>query len=291
MFGKTMQKLFGALVIASLVLTGATPSRGAAAARQAIAPLAAAALGRAGTDMAAPQAAQPIDPSPYGQSSPKLAGDSAGNLFAVWQDYRGEASNRPHIRFAYRPAGGDWQPSIKVDPTNSIQWLPTLAVDGRGDAYLAWQDRRSGYDQVYFATRPAGGAWSAGQVISPTVASEPQSTPALAVNRRGEAVVFWAQGRCCVNPSSIYVAARSAGGSWGAAQRIGQARPWGSYLNAALDDWGQAYAIWLDLTGAQVSFAARPPGAVAARSANWLRQVCPGPNRSAWPSRRPAAGR
>ncbi len=259
MFGQAIQKLFGALVIVSLVLTGVGSTRGAAARETAAPPVDVAATSRGGTDMAAPQAATPIDPGPYGQYSPKLAADSAGNLFAVWQDHR-DGQGRSHIRFAQRPAGGAWQPSVKLDPASTLQWNPTLAVDGSGNAYAAWQDRRSGHDQIYFAARPAAGAWSAGQVISPTLASEPQDAPALAVNRRGEALILWAQGRCCVNPTAVYAATRPAGGVWGAAQRIGQARSWGASLNAALDDWGGAYAIWLDPTSAQVSFAARPAG-------------------------------
>ena len=258
MWGKTIQTVFGALVSVSLLLTSVGSSSGSATRHPAALPQFAA-TSRGVTGVAAAQAARPIDPSPYGQYSPRLASDSAGNLFAVWQDYR-EGQGSPHIRFAYRPGGGAWQPSAKLDPASTVQWRPTLVVDGSGNAYAAWQDRRSGYDQVYLATRPAGGAWGAGQVISPTVSSEPQSTPALAVNRRGDAVIFWAQGRCCVNPSAIYAAGRPAGGSWGRAERIGQGHPSQSYLAAALDDWGQASAIWLDPTGKQVSFATRPPG-------------------------------
>jgi hypothetical protein len=134
MFGKTTQKLFGALVIVSLLLTSVGSSRGATAATQTAAPPAIAAASRVGTGMAIPAAATPIDPSPYGQYYPKLAGDSAGNLFAVWQDYR-EGQGSPHIRFAYRPAGGAWQPSAKLDPASTVQWRPTLVVDGSGNAY------------------------------------------------------------------------------------------------------------------------------------------------------------
>jgi hypothetical protein len=78
------------------------------------------------TAPAAPaQAPEAIDPGNWDQDYPSAAGDSAGNLYAVWQDYR--EGTVPHIRFAYRPVDGGWQTSVKLDPT---------AVHSRGGAGL-----------------------------------------------------------------------------------------------------------------------------------------------------------
>ena len=201
------------------------------------------------------QGPEPIDPGDWDQFSPNAAGDVAGNTFAVWQDTREGA---PRIRFAERPAGGDWQPSLKLDPTAAGDQVdPHIAVDGSGNLYAAWTDYRGSTGQVYFAYRPAGGDWGASEVISPT--TEAQERISLAVNRRGEAVVSWRQGTTWPN-YNVFTSLRSASGDWGAAEQVNTLTG-NSIINTsiALDDWGRAYVAWEDWDEDQIFFAERSP--------------------------------
>lgn len=199
-------------------------------------------------------AAEAIDPSAWHQAAPSLMADSSGNLYAVWEDYR---AGNAHIRFASHPAGGAWQASVQVDTSSTAaQVAPRIAVDGSGNLYAVWEDARGSVRAIYFAYRPAGGAWGASQVISTT--TEAQGYPALAVNRRGEAVVAWQQG---ASPSQhVWAVLRPAGGPFGAAQRVSQAASSMPFPSAAMDDWGRAYVLWRLASSNQILFALRLAG-------------------------------
>ena len=198
-------------------------------------------------------AATRIDPGPWNQQHLTLAADSLGTLYAAWEDYR--TDNTPHVRFAICPVGGAWGPSAKVDPPSTeAQTAPRLAVDGAGNLFAVWRDARGSAPQTYFAYRPAGGAWSATQAISPT--AEAQWDPFIAVNHRGEAVVAWGQGTGGLQ--DVWAAVRAPGGPFGAAQRLSTQTVWYPWPSAAMDDWGRAYALWAG--GEQVLFALRPAG-------------------------------
>ncbi|MBM4429500.1 MAG: hypothetical protein FJ026_04020, partial [Chloroflexi bacterium] len=206
------------------------------------------------TALLATQSATAIDPGPWHQESPSLAADSAGNLYAIWADYRGSAIE---IRWAYCPAGGTWQPSEEVNPASTTAPVgPKIAVDGAGNLYAVWLDDYGSVDAIYFTYRPAGGAWEPSQVISPT--AETQVSPSLAVNRRGEAVVAWAQS--AFPNQHVWTAVRPVGGPFGAAERMSQASSPNPFPSAAMDDWGRAYVLWNSLSTFQVLFALRPVG-------------------------------
>ncbi len=254
MFRRLAEGLSALAVIASLLWSSMLPA-------MAVSALPAAAVSDpAPAAWSAPPGAEPIDPSPYGQYHVRVAGDSNGNLFAVWQDYRD--NKRSQVRVAFRPAGGAWQPSLRLDSADTVQVEPAIAVDGSGSAYAAWIDQRGGYDQLYFATRPAGGVWGPGQPVSPTSSSsQAQNQPALAVNRRGEAVLVWVQG---AGPGhfAVYAALRPAGGPWGAAELLQTISDFYSNFqaDAALDDWGRAYVLWRARLDPGLFFSTRPPG-------------------------------
>jgi RHS repeat-associated protein len=210
---------------------------------------------------ALPDRALPIDAASAAQHAPVLVADSAGNLYAVWQDFRDQDASR--VRFAYRPAGGAWQPSERIDRDNSVQWRPTLAVDGSGNTYAAWLDERSDQDKVYFAFRPAGGTWGDSEALTRSVPrQEDQQRPALAVNRRGDAVLIWAQGSNQTKKHAVHAAIRPAGGAWAAAERLAEfgGELWNFDADAAIDDWGRAHALWKASPEDAVMHATRTPG-------------------------------
>jgi len=236
-------RLTGAVAIVALLLTAGLPLAAAPS------PTNLAKVSQPSQGWSAAGPLEPVDPSPFNQFDPKIAADSAGNLLFLWSDYR-EGSNQPHVRYSYKPAGGAWQPSAKLDPAGSgTQWRPTVAMDGSDNAYAAWVDGRSGALQIYFAYRPAGGDWGAGAPVGPTP-GRVQLNPDLVVNQRGDALLVWLQGE--TGGFKISVARRPAGDRWRAAVNLTPAvlTRW-TDVAAGLDDWGRGYALWVGGSGSQ----------------------------------------
>ncbi len=92
--------IFQLLVVGPVTLNGIAPAAPVASAApyqlssSAEMPQRAASLEPLSADRSAPASAAPaldaeaIDPGDWDQGYPSAAGDSAGNLYAVWQDYR-----------------------------------------------------------------------------------------------------------------------------------------------------------------------------------------------------------
>jgi PKD repeat protein len=78
----------------------------------------------------------------------------AGRVHAAWSDDRARGSTGRDIYTASSPDGIAWSANMRVNDdflsTNS-QDTPTIAVDGSGDVYGAWQDGRTSGLDVYAA--------------------------------------------------------------------------------------------------------------------------------------------
>ncbi|MFQ6057808.1 MAG: hypothetical protein ACE5MB_02870 [Anaerolineae bacterium] len=89
------------------------------------------------------------------QETPVIAVDVFGNACAVWMDRR---HGDQDIYFARRPVGKDWERNERVNDDSGVadQDWPAIAVDGSGNAYAVWVDRRRGDEDIFFAYRRAG---------------------------------------------------------------------------------------------------------------------------------------
>lgn len=177
------------------------------------------------------------------RGSPRIAVDASGNAYAVWHDERPEGENAD-IYFAYRPAGGDWGADIRVnDDVNGWQERADVAVDAGGNAYAVWKDDRGGDGDIYFAYRPAGGAWSANVQVNDGTGASWEDLAAIAVDASGNAYTVWQDGRN--GGGDIYLAYRPAGGAWGANVQVDDDTNTG-FPRIALDASGNAQVVWAD---------------------------------------------
>ena len=179
------------------------------------------------------------------QMEPCLAVDPNGNAYAAWVDYR---NGNWDIYFSYRPAGGPWGAYVKVnsDPGTAGQYLPAIAVDPNGNAYVVWGDERNGNWDIYFRYRSAGGSWGSDVRVSDVAGTSSQIEPSIAVDPSGNAYVVWTDSR---NGNwDIYFRYRSAAGSWDPDFKVsddeGTAYQTGPSL--AVDPNGNAYVAWTD---------------------------------------------
>lgn len=126
---------------------------------------------------------------------PDIAVDATGNAYAVWTLDRADPGVMPEVRFAYRPAGGNWQPSTRLaaQPDANQQHSAVIAADDLGNAYVLWLAQHNYYRyNLYFAFRPVGGPWGEPE----TVNRQPYSIwgdtpPSIALDSQGRVYALW----------------------------------------------------------------------------------------------------
>ncbi len=167
-----------------------------------------------------------------------MAIDSTGTAYAAWKDTR---TGREDIFFASRSGAGEWSPKEQINDSSTINLKKVaLGADGSGNAYAIWDDLRP-YDyhnDVYFAYRPAHGAW--GPNLKVNEGNGGACCADIAVDSAGNAFALW-QG------DGIHSSYRPQLGSWGTTLTVtavsSDTMPLESSL--ALDEGGNAYAIWI----------------------------------------------
>jgi PKD repeat protein len=128
----------------------------------------------------------PLTPATDGTSSvtsPRVAVDDAGNVYAAWiQNGTMEVSKRP--------VGGVFETPQALDAGVTATSLD-IGVDGAGNAVVVWRATPSiGGPKIRQARRAAGAAAFGAPADVPS-AGAANDLPRLAVNRAGEAVVAW----------------------------------------------------------------------------------------------------
>jgi hypothetical protein len=177
--------------------------------------------------------------------NPDLAIDSAGGLYALWQDWR---NGDPDVYFSYRPAIGSWEANQRVsdDDSGAIQYSGAIDVDRAGNAYALWTDKRNGNVDIYFSYRPKGGDWSANERVNDDLGLAEQWGPAIAVDDRGNAYALWQDERN--GDFDVYYSYRPAGGSWSTNGIVNDDTGTADQYTVAIATQGSSVvAIWQDL--------------------------------------------
>ena len=103
----------------------------------------------------------PVCVATNNQINPTIVADGAGGAFITWQDYRKGSEYdiyAQHLDASGGVVAGRWITNgLGICTATNSQFYPTLAVDGAGGAFVAWQDFRSGTDNHIFAQRVSGG--------------------------------------------------------------------------------------------------------------------------------------
>ncbi len=188
------------------------------------------------------------DDGPAGtdQRGAVVAVDRRGRKIAVWVDNRGGDLD---LYWAEKPVGADaWTPRGRVnDVTVGDQVAPDVAFDGLGNAYVVWEDHRSGSNSdIYFASLSAGSSiWSASQRINDDPAAR-QVRPALAASFDGTLYAVWADDRD--GDLDIRAARRvPAGLAWSGSVRVNSVTT-GRQVNpdVATGRLGSVFVVWED---------------------------------------------
>ncbi|HEU4945286.1 MAG TPA: PKD domain-containing protein [Solirubrobacterales bacterium] len=184
--------------------------------------------------------------------------DAAGNAIAVW--ITGKSASGFVVRSAVRPPGGEWSKPEDVSDSISEAVTPRLAVDAAGEAVAIWTAFDSGDRIVQGAVRSAGGEWSepddlsaAGQDVTPL------EDPDVAIDAAGNAIAVW---KLEASNYIVQAAARAAGQEdWAAPDDLSGAGEDAGEPAVAMNDAGEAVAVWTRLDGSDtVQAAVRPTG-------------------------------
>ncbi len=126
---------------------------------------------------------------------PQLAMNSAGQAVLVWNE---AASPNSIWANTYESTSG-WGTATLLDISDTLgAYMPVVAIDGVGSAFVAWVQSAGATDTLHTSRYVAGGGWDATPAIQ-SVASRPShpgnvSSPALAMDNEGNAVLTWQQG-------------------------------------------------------------------------------------------------
>ncbi|MFI5372185.1 MAG: FlgD immunoglobulin-like domain containing protein [Candidatus Eisenbacteria bacterium] len=153
-------------------------------------------------DPAWPAGGRAICAAAGNQSGQQVVTDGAGGAIVGWSDERSGASN-DDIYAQHVSSSGVVDPAWPVDGSYicnqpSYQFLNTMAADGGGGAFLAWQDLRAGVNYNIYVEHvlPDGilDSWPGGGVqLAPSIYSQRNSQ--LVPDGSGGVIVAWIDGR------------------------------------------------------------------------------------------------
>jgi uncharacterized protein YegL len=184
-----------------------------------------------------------------------------GTLHAAWIDTPGSSTCCGDTYYVFKPPAGAWSSPVNVSLSSANGYEAALAVGPDGSAHLIWADEDGGpgMQNIYYAAKPSGGAFSAPVNLSGTANVNRNMggvvvTPDLAVH-----VVYY-EG-LGANHEVIYQT-KPSGGSWGGTTNISNAS--GNSLNAAIEvgTAGALHAVWQDNNSGNydVRYATKPGG-------------------------------
>jgi hypothetical protein len=130
------------------------------------------------------------------QGNPVIVSDGADGAIIAWQDGRGAEMD---VYAQYLDGGGNalWDSGgIPVTHGPFSQSHPWITTDGSGGAIVAWEDERSGEDDIYARRVSSLGdtLWTAGGVAICT-ATDRQRAEQIMPDGRGGAIIVWRDGR------------------------------------------------------------------------------------------------
>lgn len=179
--------------------------------------------------------------------APVVAMDDRGGAVASWQ--RSDAGFLV-VQAAMRTSAGDWSAPEALSGPGRHATRPVIAMDANGNAVVGWVRYNGSWFAAQVAHRNAGESWAPPQNLSERGGNAGGID--LKMNRRGDAVVTWVQGRL-TTIGNLWSSFRLAGAErW---SRIPVTVAWrGLQARIALDEVGNATAVWAGSMTISASF-------------------------------------
>jgi hypothetical protein len=169
-----------------------------------------------------------------------------GEAVAVWSEVpRFTSTSGYRIEGSFRPAGGDWEPSVTISKSGGgyDSYSPQVAIAPSGQIVAAWNSYYSGNERwTVQVAEKQGNQWSVPQAVS---GGRNASSPDLAAGTAG-ATVIWQGGE---GEDRWVEAASRGGGKWAGPVKLSGPESFGPQVG--MDTAGTAVAIWSSLHGEQ----------------------------------------
>lgn len=126
---------------------------------------------------------------PFSATSPKIAMDSFGNAYAVWEE---QTEGINYIQYSTLPLEGNWTTPQVLSLEGFDSTSPLIAVNAAGDAVAIWLsiDSELGISCVYGAMLPAGESWTTAERVSSS-GEDAQADYQLFLDNSGNVIVTW----------------------------------------------------------------------------------------------------
>ena len=193
-----------------------------------------------------------LSPGGTGADSPQVAMNAAGDAVVVWM--QDDGGNYLQIYKAEFHAGS-WSKPTDLDDHLSVggthAYSPQVALNTAGDAVVVWWQSDGSFNQAYKAERH-GGNWTVPTNLDDhlSFAGTHASSPQVALNAAGNAVVVWVQ--YDGNDSQVYKAERqdsSLNTPTSLADHLSIAGTNASSPQVALNAAGDAVMLWVQFDG------------------------------------------
>jgi RTX calcium-binding nonapeptide repeat (4 copies) len=182
-------------------------------------------------------------------TAPVVAMDDRGGALAAWQWFDGA---HLAVAAAVLPVDGEWSTPELLSSAGQDALLPRVAMDAAGDAVIGWVRSNGSWKAAQVSYRPAGGSWELPRNLS--IRSGNAAALDLVMNRRGDVLAVWKQGQGRGSIADLWSSLRPAGATrWGG--RVMVNNYWqGLRAHAALDEAGNATAVWAGSATVSASF-------------------------------------
>jgi len=127
------------------------------------------------------------------QYAPAVTPDGLGGAIVAWYDGRSGTHADVYAQRVDTTGTTHWTAGgVALCNSGRGQYYPTVAADGAGGAIVAWQDERTGPEDIFAQHVDAAGApeWDSGGVAL-SLAVDDQSRPVVVSNGAGGAIVAW----------------------------------------------------------------------------------------------------
>ncbi|OHB78767.1 MAG: hypothetical protein A2Z25_19685 [Planctomycetes bacterium RBG_16_55_9] len=185
------------------------------------------------------------------QSNPAIAVGTDDRLYVVWQDNRQANNNNAgewDIYISTSSDGVTWSIETRAnDPNEGNQTNPAIVVDRRSPnyAYVAWQDDRSGNQDICVASSSDRFATKAVSQITSDTSN--QMEPVVGADSSNTIYVLWTDARNPSNGYDIYGAASNAG-PWANVPVVTKAADQSSPAIAIESAGSVLHMLWTDHT-------------------------------------------
>lgn len=194
---------------------------------------------------------------------PSLVVRAEGFVHAAWHD---STPGNWEALSASKPPDAAWSPATNISRSAGTSFTPRLLVAGDGSVHAVWQDDSSGTWEIFSASRPPEGPWSAPLNVSNT--DEDSAPFAAAQSPDGSILVVWREATS--SGPRLLSATKSPGRPWSAPEDIGGEVGGSERFVIGLTNDGSLHLLWDGLRAGdrEILVSSRAPGGPWSSSLN-----------------------